>query len=58
MGLNTNVIQIFSQIDAKSKDLLEKDINLPYVELTPLGILIGLKNIEITTGDILNWHFN
>ena len=33
------------------------DVNLPFVELIPLGILIGLKNIEIKTGDSLNWKF-
>lgn len=57
IGSNSNIIQIFSQINSNSKDLLERDVNLPFVELMPLGILIGLKNIEIKTGDSLNWNF-
>lgn len=57
IGSNLNIIQIFSQINSNSKDLLERDVNLPFVELMPLGILIGLKNIEIKTGDSLNWNF-
>lgn len=57
IGTNPNVVQIFSQIDLNSKNLLEKDVNLPFIELMPLGILIGLKNIEIKTGESLNWNF-
>lgn len=53
----SNVQSNLLQIDPEIKLLFEKDKNLPSIDLTPLGIMIGLKNIEIKTKDILNWNF-
>ena len=52
-----NLTSSLTQFDPNIKTLFTKDANLPSLDLTPLGILIGLKNIEIKTGDILNWNF-
>lgn len=53
----SNVQSNLLQIDPEIKLLFEKDKNLPSIDLTPLGIMIGLKNIEIKTKDIINWNF-
>lgn len=52
-----NAQSSLTQLDPNLKSLFTKDANLPSIDLTPLGILIGLKNIEIKTGDVLNWNF-
>lgn len=52
-----NAPSSLTQLDPNINSLFAKDANLPSIDLTPLGILIGLKNIEIKTGDILNWNF-
>lgn len=52
-----NAPSSLTQLDPNINSLFSKDANLPSIDLTPLGILIGLKNIEIKTGDILNWNF-
>lgn len=53
----SNVQSNLLQIDPEIKLLFKKDKNLPSIDLTPLGIMIGLKNIEIKTKDIINWNF-
>ena len=57
LGSNSNIKNNLCQIDIGAKELIEKDLNLPSIDLTPLGILIGIKNIEIKTNEIINWNF-
>lgn len=57
LGSNSNIKNNLCQINIGAKELIEKDLNLPSIDLTPLGILIGIKNIEIKTNEIINWNF-
>lgn len=56
--LGKNLEQELCKIDTKVAKLISKDSTIPPIDLNPLGVLIGLQNIEIKTGIILNWDFN
>ncbi len=56
--LGKNLEQKLCKIDTKVAELISKDSTIPPIDLNPLGVLIGLQNIEIKTGIVLNWNFN
>ena len=52
-----NLKQELYRVDPNLEQIIETDIRMPAIYLTPLGTMIGLKNIELKTGDILDWSF-
>lgn len=56
--LGQNLEHELCEIDTKVAELIRKDSSIPPIDLNPLGVLIGLQNIEIKTGNVLNWDFN
>lgn len=57
-GTNNDIKRELCKIDASLIDLIEIDINYQTFYLTQVGLLIGTKNIEIKTSDIINMLFN
>ncbi len=54
---NENIKRELVQINNFSSILIDKDMNLPSIDLTPLGVLIAITNIQVKTGEIINWNF-
>lgn len=57
-GTNDVIKRELYQIDSDLIDLIKKDEDYPTFYLTQVGGLIGTKNIEIKTGDVLYWNYN
>lgn len=52
------ITQKFCELNSNISNIINKDQNLPNVSLTPVGTLIAIKNIELKTGQIIDWDFN